>query len=428
MNISAQSQTPSPQRSLVLSKASPPPASSKGKIITIKDPNLRAEIVYKGLNYSTNMLFLGPNDILVLEKAKGTVDRIVNGKMLNHSFLDVNVAVNEERGMLGIAVAKTLESGPTYVFLYFTESANDGDDEAEGKRPLGNRLYRYELQNDSLVNPKLLLDLRAGPGDHHNGGEILIGPDENVYLTVGDLESNITGSQNVHNGSPPDGTSGILRLTQEGRAVNGILGDKPPLNMYYGYGIRNSFGMDFDPITKKLWDTENGPGFGDEINIVEPGFNSGWTKVQGLWKYQSYFGGEVSSIPPNNLVTFNGTGKYSSPEFTWNRTIGVTALKFLNSNKLGKQYENDLFVSDINYGNIYHFKLNNNRTGLMLDGRLVDKVANTMDEANKKLFATGFAGISDMEVGPDGYLYILTYHKSRGSIYRIVPISFDSNN
>jgi aldose sugar dehydrogenase len=55
-----------------------------------------------------------------------------------------------------------------------------------------------------------------------------------------------------------------------------------PLNRYYAYGIRNSFGFDFDPITGNLWDTENGPGFGDEINFVEPGFNSGSKKVQGF--------------------------------------------------------------------------------------------------------------------------------------------------
>ena len=51
--------------------------------------------------------------------------------------------------------------------------------------------------------------------------------------------------------------------------------------MYYSYGLRNSFGIDFDPLTGKLWDTENGDDFGDEINLVEPGFNSGWSKVQG---------------------------------------------------------------------------------------------------------------------------------------------------
>ena len=65
-----------------------------------------------------------------------------------------------------------------------------------------------------------------------------------------------------------------------------IIGDEDPLNKYYAYGIRNSFGIDFDPVTGKLWDTENGPGYGDEINLVEPGFNSGWSKVQGIREYQ----------------------------------------------------------------------------------------------------------------------------------------------
>ena len=67
----------------------------------------------------------------------------------------------------------------------------------------------------------------------------------------------------------------------DGKPVNnqGILGDISPLNLYYAYGIRNSFGIDFDPVTGNLWDTENGPAYADEINIVKPGFNSGYTPV-----------------------------------------------------------------------------------------------------------------------------------------------------
>ena len=113
----------------------------------------------------------------------------------------------------------------------------------------------------------------------------MIGPDDNVYLATGDLRSPNSVAQNVKGGPPADGTSGILRITQEGRAVkDGILGDSHPLDKYYAYGIRNSYGMDFDPVTGKLWDTENGYLFGDEINMVKPGFNSGWAKVQGIWK------------------------------------------------------------------------------------------------------------------------------------------------
>ena len=63
---------------------------------------------------------------------------------------------------------------------------------------------------------------------------------------------------------------------------NGLLGETHPLNMYYAYGIRNGFGMDFDPVTGNLWDTENGPRYGDEINLVEPEFDSGWMQINGL--------------------------------------------------------------------------------------------------------------------------------------------------
>jgi aldose sugar dehydrogenase len=83
---------------------------------------------------------------------------------------------------------------------------------------------------------------------------------------------------NVNRGVQADGRGGILRITQDGELVElTILRNQHPLDMYYAYGIRNSFGIDFDPETDNLWDTGNGPGFGDEINLVEPGSNSGWS-------------------------------------------------------------------------------------------------------------------------------------------------------
>jgi glucose/arabinose dehydrogenase len=181
--------------------------------------------------------------------------------------------------------------------------------------------------------------------------------------------------------------------------------------------------MDFDPVTGKLWDTENGPGFGDEINLVEPGFNSGWKVVQGIWMERTYFGGEIASVPPPGLVNFDGKGKYRPPEFTFAFIVAPTALKFLASDKLGAQYKNDMLVADILNGNIYRFKLNEDRTQLILDGPIADKAGNSMAELFRSVFARGFAGISDMEVGPDGYLYILTYHRSQGSIWRISPVN-----
>jgi glucose/arabinose dehydrogenase len=264
----------------------------------------------------------------------------------------------------------------------------------------------------------------------HNGGRIVIGPDNNMYIIIGDVGAHLGKAENVQKGigldrgKGLDGTGGILRVTQDGQPVEPpLLGNNTyPANIYYAYGIRNGFGIDFDPITKKLWNTENGPDYGDEINLVNPGFNSGWRQVQGIWLRQAGdTQGPISPIHPNKLVDFGGRGIYHPPQFTWNHTIGPTAIKFLNSSKLGKQYENDMFVADVIFGNIYHFKLNKQRDGLLLSGPLADKIANNADETFIPWFASGFGAITDLQVGPDGYLYVLSH--TGGAIYRIVPAS-----
>ena len=382
-----------------------------------KDPNLKVELVTQGLRSPTSMAFLGPNDILVLEKDSGTVQRIIDGKMLPQPLLQVPVSMTDERGMLGIAIAKH-SNGPTYVFLYYTKNGGGGP------QSLANVLYRYELSNDQLINPKLLLNLPALRGPNHNGGKVVIGPDSNVYTVIGDLRAHRTQAQNVVNGPPADSTGGILRVTQDGQPIsNAPLGQgTAPIDLYYAYGIRNSFGIDFDPVSGKLWDTENGPTFGDEINLVEPGFNSGWVQVMGIWTPEGAIGKETAgpvNSNPANLVDFAGKGKYRAPEFIWFKSVAPTALKFLNSDKLGKQYQNDMFVGDIKKGNLYHFDLNQARTGLVLNGTLSNKISNTASESQPVIFASGFdGGITDIQVGPDGYLYILAF---AGSIYRIAP-------
>jgi glucose/arabinose dehydrogenase len=394
------------------------------------DPNLKTELVFKGLKFPTSMAFLGPNDVLVLEENNGTVKRIVNGTMLPTPLLSVNPATEGGRGMLGINVARHEKGDPTYVFLYFIELSGEKDHDAEtgGKA----RLYRYELKDDKLTNPILVIDVSGARGvgsigsksaGFENGGKILIGPDQNIYLVVGQFRDRHTATMNIKGRELPDGNSGILRVTLDGKPIKGgnILGDGDPLNKYFAYGIRNSFGMDFDPVTGTLWDTENGPEFGDEINLVRPGFNSGFSIVQGIWyldqkNYET--AGDIAPLKPKQLVDFGGKGKYSPPEFTWYHPVGPTALKFLNSDKLGKQYENDQFVGDTR-GNIYHFQLNPNRTALSLNGSLADKVAYTNTENKDITFGSGFKTITDMQVGPDGYLYILSYHF--GAIFRIVP-------
>jgi len=435
--------------------------SSSGPTLT--DPNLKAEVVFSGLTYSTDIAFLGKNDILVIEKDSGIVRRIINNTMLPEPLLDVNVATFGHRGMLGIAVSNiahpplpslssqflnnqakndsnktsvTASSSPRYVFLYYTAiEGRDGDDIVQGRQPLGNVVYRYELADNRLIKPKLLLTLPATPGAIGNGGKILVSPyDNNLYITIGGvgIDGHKTKAQNVRNGVEPDGTSGILVITQDGQQVtqNGILGSQDPLVKYYAYGIWNSFGIDFDPLTGKLWDTENGVIFGDEINLVEPGFNSGWNKIDGIWLRGYAVENTEAHEAPNQtddlLVDFNGKGKYSPPEFTWFDDVGPTAIRFFDSDRMGKLYEDDVFVGDILNGNIYHFKLNTQRTELLTEGKgpLSDNVVNSNEDTSDIIFGKGFGGITDIEVGPqDGYLYVLTFNDTQGTIIRITANS-----
>lgn len=427
---------------------------------TVTDPNLRVELVASGLSYPTTMAFIGKNDILVLEKMNGTIKRIVNGSLLDEPVLDLNVANKIERGLLGIDVAKQILDNSTgertYVYIFYTQALKDGNDVCSGAtvcdektNPLGNRVYRYEWTGNELINPNLILDIPVGPGADHNGGVIKVGPDDNIYVLVGDgdscwedefctgtFEDSVVNaeSSNVPTGHPPDGRGGILRVTPFGDPIltgenktTGLLADHSPLNKYFAYGIRNGFGLVFDPLTNKLWDSENGPGYGDEINIVEPGFNSGWLRVMGWWPVKNaqplppergYFGKEMVTIP-NNLETFADKGHYSSPEFAWNMSVGVTALEFLKNDTLGSQYQYDLFAADYNNNYLYNFDLTEDRTRLDLDGPLLDKVANNNKELDDLVFGQGFGVATDIREGPDGYLYVLSH--LYGNLYRIVP-------
>jgi glucose/arabinose dehydrogenase len=387
--------------------------------VHVVDSNLQVEQVIEGLETPTTMAFLELDDFLVLEKDRGTVVRVLNGKLLEDPVLDVEVANSVERGMVGIAVAKN--GSTTYVFLYFTEiNGNDGDDR-KGKPPIGNRLYRYEFVGDKLVNPKLLLDLPADPGPRHNGGAIEIGPDQNIYVPVGDVDGSFktdfqhTQTQNFDRGKvAADGRSGILRITQDGQPTEGILGDSMPLRLYYAYGIRNSFGLDFDPITGFLWETENGPQDGDEINLVEPGFNSGWNEIYGFSSSQKGF-------DTDELVTFDKRGHYEDPKLVWGRSTGLTAIVFLDSDKFEDQYKNDMLVGSVHNGQIYRFKLNDERNDLVLPQALAKRyIQNPINAgAEDVIFANGFGGITDLTVGPDGYLYVVSI--GQGKIFRILP-------
>lgn len=258
----------------------------------------------------------------------------------------------------------------------------------------------------------------------NHGGYITIGPDNNLYVMIGEVASEFnetaiqTLTQNYVNSTIVNGRAGILRITQDGDPVlddncHGILGDTSPLNLYYAYGIHNGFGMDFDSNTMTYWDTEPGHWINDEINIVRPGFDSSYGIIQGLGIY--------FPAAPFALVNFNGSGRYNEPEFVWAKKVVPTGLKILTSEKLGSEYHNDLFVGSFLDGRLYHFGLNDDRDHLSLPSELSSKILQNWNStgSNDIVFGAGFGGISSMNIGPDGLLYVVSVE--HGKVYKIMP-------
>jgi glucose/arabinose dehydrogenase len=385
---------------------------------TLVDPNLKVEVLVSGLDSPTTMAFIAPGDILVLQKNDGKVRRVIDGVLQAGEVLDLNVDNSAERGLLGIALHPDFATNH-FVYLYYTEGGGTGDTTgAPGDPdPLGNRVYRYTWDDSALISPSLIADLPVIAGPNHDGGIIVFGPDDKLYVVIGDLNRNGQ-LQNFSLGPAPDNTSVILRLNVDGSIPtdNPFFSSGDPTNLkgkYYAYGVRNSFGMAFDPVTGKLWDTENGENTFDEINLVEPGFNSGWESIMG-----------PDSRDPQNatgdLFVIPGS-HYADPKFSWLDTVGPTAIVFLASTALGTQYKNDVFVGDVNNGNLYHFQPNANRDGFIFTSpALVDLVAdNNGSELDEVIFGTGFNGIVDLKVGPDDLLYVVSI--GDGAIYRISP-------
>jgi len=385
---------------------------------TIKDPLIKVELIVSGLSSPTSMAFVDSQNILVLEKNSGEVRLISNGELKEDPILKLDVdstTLTCCRGLLGIDVDKRNATSITDVFLYLTAAGNDN-------MPVLNKVIKYKWDGSNLVNPQTILELPATPGPNHPGGKLALDTEGNLFTVIGDL-NNEGILQNIKDDKELSDSSVILKV----KKVDGsALVDNPFVSIknefptsqvekYYGYGIRNSFGLAIDPATGNLWDTENGDKDFDEINLVYSGFNSGWKQLMGPIS--------SSGVTENDLEILPGS-YYGDPIFSWEPSLGVTDIEFFNSKNLGDNYENNLFVGDINNGNIYYFKVNSSRTGFDFENPdlEVDRIANE-EEKDKIVWGTGFDGITDLETGLDGNLYVLSFDESNdgyGKIYRII--------
>ena len=350
----------------------------------IKDSNLIVEEYVSGLNLPVMIDFIGDDDgvhMLVIEKDEGTVKIIKDGILISEPILQLEVSHTSEEGLLGILVQNN------DVFVHHTTRSVDDD-------TTSNWFTKYTWDGEKLIEPVELLSFHKGTGTHNSGVMI---EDENgiVFGAIGDLGyGKVLDMQQQKN-----------FLSAENNYIGSILSLNAPSEVY-AVGIRNTYGLDIDPVTGIIWDTENGHKDFDEVNLVQKKFNSGWSKIQG-------------PIKDNQETPIINGYEYSDPEFSWERPVAVTSIHFIQS-PLFPEYENSVLIGSFGGGILYKFELNENRDGFRFDdNNLKDLVLNKEDSPNEIIFGTGFAGITDIKEGPDGSIYIVTI--GDGKIFRISP-------
>jgi len=338
-----------------------------------------------------------------------------------------------------------------------------------------------QFQNDAAPTPPNQGDETQPPRGNHDAGVLAFGPDGKLYAIVGDagrrgqlqnLPSGptLTGTGPVvaddqFGGPQPDDahfTGVILRLNDDGTTpadnpffalgaqVGGEVGEN--LQKIWVYGIRNSFGMAFDPVNGDLWWQENGEDAFDEINRGVKGMNSGWIQVTGpLARIAEYKQIETTSLhggePSPNLQQlrwgperiadspdsararmFDLPGStYRDPEFAWKYVVAPAGIGFLSSAELGAQFKGDLFLGlavPMPLGGPllrFHFAGPNKRFQFDEKG-LDDGVADNADfnqlgESESLVIGQGFGVVTDIKTSGDGLLDVVSL--SNGAVYEI---------
>jgi glucose/arabinose dehydrogenase len=474
---------------------------------TVLDPNLAVRTVVSGLTTPSSIAFLGPSDMLVVEKNTGRVLRVTNGTVRGVA-LDLAVNNASERGLLGIALHPEFPANPgVYLFWTCRSTAAPSDPFVPDQQRcsdvnmlgadtenilevplLGNRIDRFAWNGSTLTFDRNLIMLRAfqndgapepaGQGDeaqpprgNHDGGVIGFGPDRKLYAIFGDQGRRGQLQNLAHGPTPPTADdqfggpepddahlSGvILRLNDDGSAptdnpffaAGAARGGEAGANIQkiFAYGVRNSFGLAFDPQSGNLWDQQNGDDSFDELNRVDPGMNGGWVQIMGplsrIAEYKAIettFGARTLQQlrwPPTNiadtpsealsrLLALPGS-HYSDPEFAWKWATPPAAIGFVRGRALGPQFEGDLFAGAATPatagGYLFRFNLTGNRRAIAVDDpRLKDRVAdnnakNDITESESLLIGRDFGVTTDIETAPNGNLFVVSI--SNGAIYEI---------
>jgi aldose sugar dehydrogenase len=300
---------------------------------------------------------------------------------------------------------------------------------------------------------------------------LAFGPDGKLYIIFGD-EGRRGWMQNNRMGPVPDDQFGgpepdnahwtgvIIRLNDDGStpadnpfaSFSGI-GPEADANIHrtYIYGMRNSFGMAFDPFSGNLWYQENGEDAYDELNIARPGMNSGWIQIMGpsarvpdyrfietTFAHNEPFPNlQQLRWPSENIATTSAEAlsrlfmlpgaRYVEPVLSWRFAVAPAGIGFVGSRALGPSFEGDLIVGfsepEPLEGPLLRFNLSGNRRKLAvedadwLDGVVDNPHFHELGSTEANVIGTGFGIVTDVKTGPNGRLYVISL--DQGAVYEI---------
>ncbi len=366
---------------------------------TVHEPGLILETVVAGLQRATSMVFLDNSTFLVNEQS-GRVRLVQNGVLQPQPVLTVPVTGGLEPGLHGMVKDPDFaENG--FIYAYYSRAGTNI------------RISRFHWTGTELdASSEFVVHEIPAMSTGHHGGILAFGLDGTLFVCNGDQHVN-TQTTNFNTATTIE-VGVVLRMNRDGS----VPADNPFASVsgweyIYSYGGRNQYGIGIDPLTGELWQSENGPdnGFLDEVNLMTAGTNSGWEEVFGF-----------APTPPAGLYEVDGA-HYSDPEFVTGVKASPTAVTFQPSPVMGANVWNDVFVGEGHFSSnrrIYRFDLNNARDGFVFgDPNLSgDHFGATYVEMTSIIFAEGFQIITDIEIAPNGFMYVVTW---AGTVYRIRP-------
>ena len=370
----------------------PSPPLEDGPIVL--DTGVQHQIrlfVTKGLNQPFSMAFLPDGGILVTERG-GQLRMVRDGKLDPNPIPGVpKVQAQGLGGLLDLALHPKFAENKLIYFVYHKPTAsNAGNPRSPGTLTLA----RAKWDGSALTNTTdLFTGVPAG-----NASRIVFGKDGMVYMTIG-------------SGDPPQADAAqdlnslagkVLRLRDDGTVPpdNPFVNRKDARPEIYTLGHRIPLGLAVNPVTGDIWECENGPNGGDEVNVLKPGKNYGWPLVS---YGRFYLGARVSANPYREEMEL--------PAVFWVPSIATSGLAFYTGDKF-PNWKNNLFVGGMRQGEVP-------RSGHM---ERLDFNGNWEELHREGLLRELKNRIRDIRQGPDGFLYVLTAEND-GALIRIEPYS-----